>query len=160
MDFFGITLHSLGLFGIMIAVFYAAILGFTLADLRSGVRKALQAGMYRSSTKYRETINKLARYFNMAFALTLLDIIVVFSMACLGWAWYPHFPFATLIATIGVGCIEIKSIYEKWDDKEKMDVKEVAAALVKMQKDGHLEALREALEEFSKKEKEKENDKV
>lgn len=145
---FGITLHSLGLFMLMIVVFYVAIFCFVMADLRSGVRKAVAAGMYRSSVKYRETINKLARYYNMAIVLSILDGLIVFSMACLDWGWYPHFPFATMIAAIGVGCIEVKSIFEKWDDKQKMDVKDVVAAIVKMQQEGHLDALKGALEEF------------
>lgn len=151
MELFGITLESLGLFFLMVAIFYVAIFGFTMADLRSGVRKAKEAGMFRSSIKYRETISKLDRYYNMAIVLTILDCVIVFAMSCLGWQWYPHFPFATLVATVGIGCIEIKSIFEKWEDKQKMEAKDVAAALIKIAKDGNVEAIKAALEEFSNK---------
>lgn len=149
---FGITLQSLGLFFLMVGVFYIAIFAFVMADLRSGVRKAVAAGMYRSSKKYRETVSKLGRYYNLAIVLTVLDCVLVFAIACLGWNWYPHFPFATLVVTVVLGCIEIKSIFEKWEDKDRMEAKEVAATIIKLSKDGQLNGLKEALVELSKRE--------
>lgn len=107
------------LFGI-----YILVLVMILTDLWSGVTKARKAGVIRSSYGFRRTIEKMGRYYNVLFALTIIDAMQVGSL------WYfefyyqkvvPMFPFITLIGAIGICLIEIKSIYEKAEDKVRFD---------------------------------------
>lgn len=57
--------------GIMLLM-YIAILALILADLWAGVRKAKKRGEYRTSDGYKRTIDKIARYYNMTFAMSLI----------------------------------------------------------------------------------------
>lgn len=127
-EFYGITIQSIGEFGIELSVFYGLVIAFIMLDLNAGIRKAKEAGVYRSSRKLRDTVNKMNKYFNAVFMFTILDMTINFSIACLGMS-YPSFPYFTLLATIGVGVIEIKSVYEKTEDKDKANVQEAARVL-------------------------------
>lgn len=107
------------LFGI-----YILVLVMILTDLWSGVTKARKAGVIRSSYGFRRTIEKMGRYYNVLFALTIMDAMQVGSL------WYfeiyyqkvvPMFPFVTLVGAIGICLIEVKSIYEKAEDKVRFD---------------------------------------
>lgn len=107
------------LFGI-----YILVLVMILTDLWSGVSKAKRNNVIRSSYGFRRTIEKIARYYNVLLALTVVDAMQV------GAIWYletfyskaiPMFPFITLIGAVGICLIEIKSIYEKAEDKVRFD---------------------------------------
>lgn len=107
------------LFGIYILVLFAI-----LADLWSGVRKAKKNGIARSSYGYKRTIDKIARYYNVLLALSVVDAMQVASLWYLEQYYalkFPMFPFITLIGAIGVCLIEIKSIYEKAEDKVRLE---------------------------------------
>lgn len=111
------------LFGI-----YLMVLLLIGADLWSGVRKAEKRGEAKSSYAYRKTIDKIARYYNALIALTVVDVLQM------GAIWYldnyydyhwPVFPLITLCGAIGIGLVEIKSIFEKAEDKVKFEYQQV-----------------------------------
>lgn len=111
------------LFGI-----YLMVLLLIGADLCSGVRKAEKRGEAKSSYAYRKTIDKIARYYNALIALTVVDVLQM------GGIWYldnyydyhwPVFPLITLCGAIGIGLVEIKSIFEKAEDKVKFEYQQV-----------------------------------
>ena len=111
------------LFGI-----YLMVLLLIGADLWSGVRKAENRGEAKSSYAYRKTIDKIARYYNALIALTVVDVLQM------GGIWYldnyydyhwPVFPLITLCGAIGIGLVEIKSIFEKAEDKVKFEYQQV-----------------------------------
>lgn len=120
------------LFGIYIEVFI-----MILADLWSGVRKAKLRGEVRSSFGYKKTIDKIARYYNALIALTVIDVMQMSGVWYLdgyyGWS-VPIFPIVTLLGALGISLVELKSIYEKADEKVKSDYKEVAALAVEIAK--------------------------
>lgn len=95
-----------------------------MADLWSGVRKAKRNGIARSSYGFRRTIDKIARYYNVLFALTIVDAMQMTSLWYLEnyyeYTW-PIFPVVTLLGAIGICLIEIKSIYEKAEDKVRIE---------------------------------------
>mgnify|MGYP001744106160 FL=1 len=107
------------LFGI-----YILVLAMIMTDLWSGVRKAKSLGEVRKSYKYRRTVGKIAQYYNVLIALTVVDSMQMSSL------WYFEqyygnqlwfFPFMTLGGAFLLCLIEIKSIYEKAEDKEQFD---------------------------------------
>ncbi|MCD7926580.1 MAG: hypothetical protein LUI85_18640 [Bacteroides sp.] len=111
------------LFGILLTPLF--FIGF---DLWAGVRKAKQRGEPINSDGWKRTVNKVAKYYN-----ALLALVVVDGMQIAG-VWYldnyyeyhiPIFPFITLLGAFGVAAIEVKSIYEKADEKERREMKQV-----------------------------------
>ena len=103
---------------------YSLVLIAIMADLWSGVRKAKSLGKARTSYGFKRTIDKIARYYNTLIALSVVDTMQM------GGVWYldgfydysiPVLPIITLVGAIGLGLIEIKSIYEKAEDKVQME---------------------------------------
>lgn len=151
---FGITFQSIGVFLMILVVLYSIGFGFILLDLQSGIRKAKKAGKYRSSKKLRRTFDKIVSYYTVVFFGTLVDILQVFGLCCLGWS-FPKFPFVTFIAVLGVGVIEFKSIVEKMEDKERAQIQDAAETLVALMKDrDKYSAILAQVSELSAKEKE------
>lgn len=98
-------------------------------DFWAGTRKAKLRGKPITSDKWKRTTTKIARYYNMLLALLILD-----AMQILGF-WYlntfcdwkaPLFPFIVFAGAIFVGAIEVKSIMEPANEKERRDMKQVA----------------------------------
>lgn len=97
-------------------------------DYWAGIRKARKRGEPIFSDKMKRTMDKVSRYYNGIFAMMVLDIIQISMFVFLhlynGWgAW--TVPVFTLIAVGFVAAIEIKSIYEPADVKEKREKKDV-----------------------------------
>ena len=103
---------------------YLMVLLAIMADLWSGVRKAKKNGVARSSYGFKRTIDKIARYYNVMLALTVIDAMQMGSLWYLekyySYHW-PIFPIVTLVGAIGICLIEIKSIYEKAEDKVRIE---------------------------------------
>lgn len=128
-----------------------APLVFIFADLFSGINKARVRGERITSRKFRDTIRKIGRYYNVLFVLAVLDALQLSSVWYMGTfeTWdLPLFPWLTLLGSTGVGLIEVKSIIEPANEKEskqmaeimtlakaiaehKADPKEIAEAVVK-----------------------------
>ena len=120
------------LFGILMTPLF-----FIAFDLWAGIRKAKQRNEKISSDGWKRTVNKVARYYN-----ALLALVVVDGMQIAG-VWYldnyygyhiPVFPFITLLGAFGVAAIEVKSIYEKAEEKERREMKQVAALAAEIAK--------------------------
>ena len=112
---------------------YIAILALILADLWAGVRKAKKRGEYRTSDGYKRTIDKIARYYNMTFAMSLIDVVQV---AIIFFLYYFYevdiwmIPWFTLFATGYVAWVEVHSIWEPADIKEKKQQQDYTKALL------------------------------
>ena len=103
---------------------YILVLLMIFADLWSGLRKAKRNGETRTSYGYRRTISKMAQYYNLLIAGSIVDSI--YGLLC----WYLEnyyqtslwlFPFITFIIALVLCLIEIKSIREKAEDKVRFD---------------------------------------
>lgn len=135
------------LFGI-----YILVLVMILADLWSGVRKARRQGVVRTSYGYKRTVGKLAQYYNVLIALTVVDSM---QMAAVWYfeqyygnsIWF--FPFMTLGGALLLCLIEIKSIYEKAEDKVRMDKAGQTVSQLVLHRD-NIEALAEVLGRYFK----------
>ncbi len=135
--------------GAIMLLAYLIILGLIFCDLRAGIRKAKQRGDYRDSSGYKRTIDKIARYFNMTFAMSLVDILQIALVFFLFHFYQIDFimvPWFTLIAMGYVGFVEITSIWEPADIKERRQQREYKKALVALIRDyGSVENLVAAL---------------
>lgn len=121
----------------ILAFIYIIILIMVMLDLWSGIRKAKQRKEYTSSYGLRRTFDKLAKYYNVIFALTVADILQM------GFLWHyntvneaniPLIPFLTALGAFFVCFVEIKSICESADKKMKGEYQEAAKQLAEILK--------------------------
>lgn len=128
---------------------YMMLLLAILADLWSGIRKARKNGIARSSYGLKRTVDKMARYYNLLLALSVIDAMQMVSL------WYlesfygykiPIFPFITLIGAIGLSFIEIISIFEKAEDKVRMENVGVLAGKIIANKDDISEIVKSVIQ--------------
>ena len=107
---------------------------FIALDFWAGIRKAKKRGDMIRSDKMKRTMDKVSRYYNAILAMLVVDLIqmsaFVFMYLYLGWANAYTFPVFTMLATLFVAAVEIKSIYEPADAKEKQELKDVQALAV------------------------------
>ena len=102
---------------------------FIALDYWSGIRKAKKRGEKILSNKMKRTVDKVARYYNAILAMVVLDVIQISAFVFLhiynDWSAYT-FPLFTFIAVMFVAAIEIKSIIEPADAKERREMRDVA----------------------------------
>jgi hypothetical protein len=107
---------------------------FIALDFWAGIRKAKKRGDVIRSNKMKRTMDKVSRYYNAILAMLVVDGIqmsaFVFMYLYFGWANAYTFPVFTMLATLFVAAVEIKSIYEPADAKEKQELKDVQALAV------------------------------
>lgn len=124
--------------GILIVLFYIIVLGLIFADLWSGVRKAKQRGEFRTSDGYKRTIDKIAKYYNMMLALTLVDVAQIAIIFFIHW-FYGYdilmLPWFTAIGMLYIAFVEIKSIREPANIKEKKQQDDFHRLVLQMAKD-------------------------
>lgn len=142
----------------MLLLVYSLVLLVIFLDLWAGVRKAKARGEYRSSFGYRKTVDKIGKYFNMLFVITVIDVIQMLAI----WEMneqtshsLPIIPFLTFIGAMFAGFIELKSIYEKNEDKEKAKINEVVRLAGQIAKERDTQDIVAAVVEYLKVEKEK-----
>lgn len=111
---------------------YFLVLAAAAADLASGLRKARRRGETTRSRALRRTVDKLARYYNVLIVLTVVDAMQITAAVFLRIVEsydVPTIPIFTLIGSLGMAFIEVKSIFEKGDDKEKQQLAELVSLL-------------------------------
>lgn len=135
---------------LIVTFVYIAVLLFIALDLWAGIRKAKTRGEYRSSYGLRKTVTKIAGYYNMLLVITVIDALQIVAITVLQ-VNLPAFPFFTLAGALFVGFIELKSIYEKNDAKQKAKVQEAAVLLSQIiEKSKDSDALNHLLEILKK----------
>lgn len=121
----------------VILAFYVSDLLLIFSDLWSGLRKAKQRGEMKSSYGLKKTVDKIARYFNMLFAITIIDCIqmaVIYILDNYYGYGVPMLPVLTALGSIFIGVIEVKSIYEKAEDKIKIEYEQAAKLVAEFAK--------------------------
>lgn len=113
---------------LIVTFVYITVLLFIALDLWAGIRKAKACGEYRSSYGLRKTVTKIAGYYNMLLVITVIDALQIVAITVLQ-VNLPAFPFFTLAGALFAGFIELKSVYEKNDVKQKAKVQEAAVLL-------------------------------
>lgn len=119
-----INFQQLAVICIILFFEYKLVFLIVLVDLVSGLRKAKYRGEKIYSDKLKRTTKKLGGYYTPMLGLTVVDCMQMFAIWYLNTyhSWnIPLFPFMTLIGALGVGMIEIKSILEKAEEKQKLE---------------------------------------
>jgi hypothetical protein len=102
---------------------------FIALDYWAGIRKARKRGEKIYSDKMKRTVDKISRYYNAILALMVVDAIQITAFTFLylfnGWDAYT-FPLFTFVAVLFVASVEVKSILEPADVKERREMKDVA----------------------------------
>ena len=127
--------------GFVILIFYIVALGLIFADLWTGVRKAKQRGEYRTSEGFKKTIGKINKYFAMHFAMTLVDAMQISLLYMLYHEYgydIPMLPVFTLIGVLYEAYVEITSIMEPADIKERKQQEDFKRLLQQALSDGGL----------------------
>lgn len=135
---------------------YIIILGLIFCDLQAGIRKAKKRGEVRTSDGYKRTIAKIAQYFNMTFALSLIDVAQLCMLLFL-YHFYQRdiimIPWFTLLALGYVGFVEVKSIWEPADIKEKKQQQDYRRAIMALIREyGGIDKVLEVIMEVERKE--------
>lgn len=119
----------------VVLLFYIVTLGLIFSDLWAGVRKAKQRGEMRTSEAYKRTVEKISKYFNMLFALTLVDCVQVAVLFFLYREYgydIPMLPVFSFIGTCYVGFVEVTSIIEPSNVKEQKQQEDFIRILKKL----------------------------
>lgn len=117
---------------------YIVILVLIFCDLRAGIKKAKKRGEFRTSDGFKRTIEKISKYFNMTFALSIID---VFQLALLMFLFhfYGHdivmLPWFTILALGYVAFVEVRSIWEPADIKERKQQEDYRRAIIALIKE-------------------------
>ena len=107
---------------VLILIMYISALAFIFSDLWSGIRKAKKNGTMRTSGGYKRTIDKVAKYFNMLIALSVVDVVqlsIIFAMYRFYACDLIMLPWFTFLGACYIGFVEVKSILEPADVKER-----------------------------------------
>ena len=143
----GMTERLLWILATVVAEYFL-VLAAAAADLASGLRKARRRGETTRSRALRRTVDKLARYYNVLIVLTVVDAMqitaAVFLRTVEGYD-VPTIPVFTLIGSLGMAFIEVKSIFEKGDDKEKQQLAELVSLLESLADNDRLKRILEKL---------------
>lgn len=137
-----IEAHDWESFKLKCTPFVVCIICDTIAmfiDLIAGVRKARQRGEIRSSYGYKRTVDKALKYYSLLLLCFMIDVIASLIITV---------PYFTMAAGIGIIMIEIKSWYEKADEKEKKDINMIAEIL--KNKDDIVKAVTETIKNSEK----------
>lgn len=129
---------------------FLAIVG----DLISGVRKAKSARKDRLSVGYRRTVDKLCKYYNSLFSVSVLDcflMLAVYVFQTKGLlVSFPLFPPATIIVGGYLAFIEVRSVFEKLEEKEKARAEQDFQAMSKALDNEKLNKIIDLLKEAKK----------
>jgi hypothetical protein len=146
---------------VMLAIMYFLVFIAICLDLWAGIRKAKIRGEFRSSFGLRKTVEKIGKYYNMIFVLTVIDAM---QMLAIGYinpqvnGHIPIIPIFTFVGSIFVGFIELKSVYEKAEDKEKAEITQTAKIVGKVIADISTQELASKVGEYLKTNQAKEHE--
>lgn len=143
----GMTERLLWILATVVAEYFL-VLAAAAADLASGLRKARRRGETTRSRALRRTVDKLARYYNVLIVLTVVDAMQITAAVFLRTVEsydVPTIPIFTLIGSLGMAFIEVKSIFEKGDDKEKQQLAELVSLLESIADNDRLKRIIEKL---------------
>ena len=125
----------------LFAFIYLCVFGAIVMDLWSGVRKARRRHELRMSNGYKRTV----------LVVSIMDALLIVSQAH-SFCSLPCLPYLTIIGALFLCFIELKSIFEKAEDKTKFAESALLAGKIIANKDD----LKKLVEELGREKPEKE----
>jgi hypothetical protein len=118
---------------------YLFVMFAIAGDLISGVRKAKKAQRAVTSHGYKRTVDKVAKYYNSLFSVSVIDFFLMMALyvahkAC----WFeniPSVPILTIIWGLYLAFTEFRSVIERLEDKDKARMSADMQALSEIIKD-------------------------
>ena len=141
---------------------WVTVLGLIFSDLWAGVRKAKKAGVFRTSDEYKKTIDKMARYYNMMLPLALMDTAVNGIVFYLYYFYHYDLVMLPWFSFVGAGYVafvEITSIMEARDVKERKNQQDFLVMVKALVGDRDPKRVIEALQELQKRKEAKDESK-
>lgn len=136
-----------------IAIEYLLVLAAVVADMVSGIRKARRKKQATRSRALRRSADKLLRYYNLLAILTIIDVMQIsaslYLRAIEGYN-LPTIPVFTLIGSMGMAMIEVKSIVENGSEKEKSNIADISELIEYLTKSDHLNKLIDILKSLKR----------
>lgn len=126
-----------------------------VVDLIYGVRKAKALGEARTSEGYRRTINKFVFYYSMMSFALLFDFLDVITPVILPHP-LPLIPLFSILGAIALVFTEVKSVYEKAEDKLRRKTERSVEELIRIFK--NREELMGSVLEMLREEKQKQDE--
>lgn len=109
---------------------YVCAVSAIVADFISGYNKSKRIGRVRRSYALRQTVPKTVGYLCMLLCTSCMDVVSVFALLAFS---VPELPYFTMLGTLFVCFVELKSIREDFSAKERSRLektqKQIFAAL-------------------------------
>ena len=139
----------------MVAVLAMVIVIVAMAvDLVSGIRKAKMRGEARTSYGFSRSLTKFLVYQGILLIATCIDVLLHFGLSQFMEQNY-SIPVVELMMAIILCGVELWSVYEKAEDKERRRAAKIAqAGMTLVDKEALAGVLAEVLKEFATKKKE------
>ncbi|SDE81232.1 phage holin family protein [Riemerella columbipharyngis] len=143
--------------GIVCTVWVAVLIAM-IVDFIFGLRKARQLGEVRTSEGYRRSINKVVFYYSMMTFALLFDFLDVITPTVLPKP-LSAIPLFSILGATALVFTEVKSVYEKGEDKLRRRVSKSAVDLMEvfLQNRDILENIANKINENKENEKEQAN---
>ncbi|MGV4535540.1 phage holin family protein [Ornithobacterium rhinotracheale] len=134
---------------------WVVVLVAMIVDLIYGVRKAKALGEARTSEGYRRTINKFVFYYSMMSFALMFDFLDVITPVILPHP-LPLIPLFSILGAVALVLTEVKSVYEKAEDKLRRKTDRSVEELIRIFK--NREDLMGNVLEILREEKQKQDD--
>lgn len=128
---------------LVIFVCFFALIVAMATDLLSGVFKARELGIARTSTGYKKTCDKARKYFSTFIAASMIDIIT-----CI----FSPFPIFTIAWTCYLCFCEFKSVREKAFEKAEIRKQDRTMQVILENKEDIARAMIDIMRQASKEE--------
>lgn len=115
--------------GITLIILVLPLVSIAL-DFWSGTRKAKQRREPITSEGWKRTVAKINKYYNFILAMLVIDALQVLFFWTLDVLYdysIPLVPVFTTLSVLVVCSIEVKSIFEKADAKDRKDISDIAS---------------------------------
>lgn len=148
---------GLGLMSMVSVIAMVIVLIAMAVDLVSGVHKAKIRGEARTSYGLSRTLTKFLIYEGILLIAQCIDTLLHFGLHDIMEQSY-NIPCVVILMAILLCCVELWSVYEKAEDKQRSRMAQVAAAGVQaLDKDAIAGLLSELIRDYVKNENQKDN---
>lgn len=149
-ELLNVDVRVVNAFLFIVSICFVCVFLTVLSDFVCGVMRSKRNGIPISSKAFRRSVTKLIEYFCMLAVISIVGVLVQYSISAYGLVNIPKIPILSIFITVAICLIEFKSILENLQDSTKKNVKEVIklfSALDKTDKDSVIRQFLKYLED-------------